>query len=79
VGGGVSVASESFLVTDFMNLKIKPTQSFGCAHRGRVCMCVHMSECSYVYEYLYFYCVSQKKEIDDVDAQIGNRWQLLDR
>jgi hypothetical protein len=26
------------LVTDFMNLKIKPAQSFDGAHRGRVCV-----------------------------------------
>jgi hypothetical protein len=25
---------------DFMNLKIKPAQSFRCAHTGRVCICV---------------------------------------
>jgi hypothetical protein len=25
-------------VTDFVNLKIKPTQSFRCAHRDRVCV-----------------------------------------
>jgi hypothetical protein len=42
-----------------MNLKIKPTQSFGGAHRGKVC--VHRGECSYVYEYLRLYCVSQKR------------------
>jgi hypothetical protein len=38
VGGGVPVDSETLLVTDFMNLKIKPTQSFEGAHRGRVCV-----------------------------------------
>jgi hypothetical protein len=40
VGGDIPVDSETLLVTDFVNLKIKPAQSFGCAHRGRVC--VHM-------------------------------------
>jgi hypothetical protein len=38
VGGDVPVNSETLLVTDFVNLKIKPAQSFGCAHKGRVCM-----------------------------------------
>jgi hypothetical protein len=57
----VSVDSEVLLVTDFVNLKIKPAQFFRCAHRGRVCDCVHRGECSYVYEHLYLYCVSQKK------------------
>jgi hypothetical protein len=28
----------AFLVTDFMDLKIKPTQSFKCAHMDRVCV-----------------------------------------
>jgi hypothetical protein len=32
----IPVDSETLLVTDFMNLKIKPTQSFGGAHRGRM-------------------------------------------
>jgi hypothetical protein len=31
----VFINSETFLVTDFMNLKIKPTQSFRCAHRDK--------------------------------------------
>jgi hypothetical protein len=30
--------------------------------RYGVHMCVHMSACSYVYEYLCLYCVSQKKK-----------------
>jgi hypothetical protein len=38
VGGDVPVDSEALLVTDFMNHKIKSTQSFGGAHRGRVCV-----------------------------------------
>jgi hypothetical protein len=38
VVGDVSVDSETFLMTDFVNLKIKPTQSFGCAHKDRVCV-----------------------------------------
>jgi hypothetical protein len=65
VEGNVPVDSESLLVTDFVNLKIKPVQSFGCAHRDRVCVRVyiHMSECSYVYKYLYLYCVSKKRNM----------------
>jgi hypothetical protein len=38
VGGDVLVDSEAFLVTDFVNLKIKLAQSFRCAYRGRMCM-----------------------------------------
>jgi hypothetical protein len=38
LGGDVPVDSEVLLVTDFVNLKIKPAQSFRCAHKGRVCV-----------------------------------------
>jgi hypothetical protein len=38
VGGDVPVDSEALLMTDFMNLKIKLTQSFRDTHRGRVCV-----------------------------------------
>jgi hypothetical protein len=34
-----SVDSETLLMTDFMNLKIKLTQSFRYAHKVRVCIC----------------------------------------
>jgi hypothetical protein len=61
VVGDVPVDSETLLVTDFVNLKIKPTLSFRYAHRGRVRMCVHRGEYSFVYEYLRLYCVSKKK------------------
>jgi hypothetical protein len=40
VGVAVLINSEMILVIDFMNLKIKPTQSFRGAHKSRVC--VHM-------------------------------------
>jgi hypothetical protein len=60
VGGDVPVDSEALLVTDFVNLKIKPAQSFEGAHSGRICVRVHRGECSYVYEYLRLYYVSKK-------------------
>jgi hypothetical protein len=63
VGDDVPVDSKTLLMTDFVNLKIKMAQSFGGAHRGRMCVCVYRGEYSYVYEYLHLYCVSQKKEI----------------
>jgi hypothetical protein len=45
VGGDVSVDSETLLVTKFMNLKIKPVQSFRCVYRGMMCvyMFIHVS------------------------------------
>jgi hypothetical protein len=56
----VPVDSETLLVTDFVNLKIKPAQSFGGAYMSRVCVCIYMGECSYVYEYLHLSCISKK-------------------
>jgi hypothetical protein len=38
VVGDVLIDSETLLVTDFMNLKIKSVQSFGGAHNSRVCV-----------------------------------------
>jgi hypothetical protein len=38
VGGDIPVDNETFLVTDFVNFKIKPVPSFGGAHRGRICL-----------------------------------------
>jgi hypothetical protein len=34
----VSVDNETLFVTDLVNFKIKPVQSFKCANRDRVCM-----------------------------------------
>jgi hypothetical protein len=45
VGGDFPVNSDVLLVTDFINLKIKPTQSFGGAHTGRMCVYVYRGEC----------------------------------
>jgi hypothetical protein len=50
--GDVSVDSETLLVIDFVNLKIKSTQSFKCTYRGRMYTRVFIGEYSYVYEYL---------------------------
>jgi hypothetical protein len=38
VGADVLIDSEAFLVIDFINFKIKPTQSFKGAHMGRMCV-----------------------------------------
>jgi hypothetical protein len=60
VEGDVPVDSETFLVADFVNLKIKLAQSFEYAHRDRMYVYVFI-ECSYVYKYVCLYCVSKKK------------------
>jgi hypothetical protein len=56
----IPVDSDTLLVTDFMNIKIKSTQYFRCTYRDRLCVCVYEDECSYVYEYMCLYCVSKK-------------------
>jgi hypothetical protein len=40
VGGDVSVNSEVFLVTGFINLNIKSIQSFRDAHKNMMHMCI---------------------------------------
>jgi hypothetical protein len=40
--GYVSIDGDVFLVTDFVNLKIKSAQSF--THRGRVCIFIEVSD-----------------------------------
>jgi hypothetical protein len=59
VGGDIPIDNEVLLMTDFMNLKIKSVQSFGCAHRSSLYVYIHMDECSYIYEYLRLCCVSK--------------------
>jgi hypothetical protein len=53
VGGDVSVDSETLLVTEFMNLKIKPDQSFRGAHRGGVCVYVFIGVSAHTYMNIY--------------------------
>jgi hypothetical protein len=62
-GGDISVNSESLLVTDFVNLKIKPTQSFGCAHRGRMCVRVFIGVSAHTCMSIYICTVFIKKII----------------
>jgi hypothetical protein len=57
VGDDVSVNSESLLMTDFVNLKINPTQSFRCAHRNGVYMCVFIRMSTHTYMSIYVYTV----------------------
>jgi hypothetical protein len=47
-----------------MNLKIKPTQSFGGAHRGRVCVCVFIGMSARTCMSIYVCTVFLKKKKD---------------
>jgi hypothetical protein len=62
VGDDVSIDSETLLVTDFVNLKIKPTQYFRIAHRSRVYVRVfiEVSDCTCMS--IYFCTVFLKKQ-----------------
>jgi hypothetical protein len=61
VGGDVPVDSDVLLVTDFVNLKIKPAQSFRCAHRGRVCVRVFIEVIAHTCMSIYVCTVFLKK------------------
>jgi hypothetical protein len=45
----ISVDIETQLVTDFVNLKIKPIQYFKCAHRSRLYVCVFIEMSTHTY------------------------------
>jgi hypothetical protein len=56
VGGDVLVDSDVLLVIDFVNLKIKSTQSFECAHIGRMCVRIFIEMSARTYMNI-LYCV----------------------
>jgi hypothetical protein len=60
VRGDVPVDSETLLVIDFVNLKIKPAQSFIVAHRGRVCVHIFIEVSVYICMSIYIYTVFLK-------------------
>jgi hypothetical protein len=61
VGGDIPIDSDAFLMTDFMNLKIKPTQSFKGAHRDRVCVRVFIGVSTYTCMSIYVF--QKNKEV----------------
>jgi hypothetical protein len=50
-------------VTDFVNLKIKPAQSFGCAHRGMVCIRVFIWVSAHMCMSICVYTAFLKKQM----------------
>jgi hypothetical protein len=48
----ILVDSETFLVTDFVNLKIKPSQSFRDAHKDKMCIRVFIEVSIHIYIYI---------------------------
>jgi hypothetical protein len=62
VGGDVPIDSKTLLVTDFMNLKIKPTQSFRCAHISKMCVRVFIGVSAHTCMSIYVCIVFLKKK-----------------
>jgi hypothetical protein len=60
------VDSDVLLVTDFINLKIQPTQSFKCAYRGRMYMHVFIGVSTHTYINIYVYTVFLKKSSKEI-------------
>jgi hypothetical protein len=59
----VPIDSETFLMTDFINLKIKSVQSFRGAHRNRVYVRVFIEVTADIYMSIYIYTVFLKKQV----------------
>jgi hypothetical protein len=53
-------------VANFMNLKIKPAQSFGVVHRSKVCACVFIEVISHTYMNIYVFTVFLKKKKNEL-------------
>jgi hypothetical protein len=56
----VSINSETLLVTDFINFKIKPAQSFRGAHRDKVCIHVFIRVNAHMRMSIYVYTILKK-------------------
>jgi hypothetical protein len=59
----VSVNNEVILVTDFINLNIKPDQSFKDVHRDIVCVHLFIRMSVHIYISIYIYHVFLKKRV----------------
>jgi hypothetical protein len=63
VGCDVPIDSETLLLSDFINLKIKLAQSFRCVQRDRVCVRVFIEVSDHMYMSIYIYTVFIKKSL----------------
>jgi hypothetical protein len=64
-------------VTDFVNLKIKPTQSFKCVHKNKVCAFIEMS--NYMCMNMHIYTVFLIKKAWSLCGHQQKRWVGWDR
>jgi hypothetical protein len=56
-GSDVPINSKKLLMTNFVNLKIKSTQSFRGAHRGKVYVCAFIEVSTHMYMSICIYTV----------------------
>jgi hypothetical protein len=59
----VFIDNETLLMSDFINLKIKPTQSFKCVYRDKMCVYVFIEMSIHIYMSIYIYNILKKKEL----------------
>jgi hypothetical protein len=67
------VDSETFLIIDFVNLKINPTQSFRCAHMGKTCIHIFIKISIHIYINIYIYIVFKKKNGSGLGSKASYR------
>jgi hypothetical protein len=60
VGDDVPIDSDMLLVTDFVNLKIKPTQSFRNTYKNMMCVYVLIKMNTHTYINIYVYTIFLK-------------------
>jgi hypothetical protein len=70
VEGEVPVDSETLLVIDFVNLKIKPAQSFEGTHRGMMCIRVLIGVNAHTYMSICVCTVFLKKKETEAIRQV---------
>jgi hypothetical protein len=71
VGDDVLIDGETFLLTDFVNLKIKPVQFFGGAYRCMVCVRVLIEMSIYTCMNIYIYIVFFKKNYSYLNESVN--------
>jgi hypothetical protein len=62
VKGDVLIDSETLLVTDFVNFKIKPAQPFRYAHKDRMCVYAFIRLSAHTYMSICIYTIFIKRE-----------------
>jgi hypothetical protein len=63
VGDDVPIDNDVFLMTDFMNLRIKSAHSFICVHRDMICICMLIEINIYTNMNIYVYTIFLKKHM----------------